>query len=127
MNYSIRQVAEKTNLTPHTLRYYDKEGLLPFLSRSENGIRKFSESDLEWLGLICCLKNTGMSIREIKVFVELSLQGDETLKARCDMLLQHKRSVEEQIRTMEIHLQKVTYKIEHFNAKYREYLKRARK
>ncbi len=127
MNYSIRQVAEKTNLTPHTLRYYDKEGLLPFLSRSENGIRKFSESDLEWLGLICCLKNTGMSIREIKVFVELSLQGDETLKARCDMLVQHKRSVEEQIRTMEIHLQKVTYKIEHFNAKYREYQKRARK
>ncbi len=127
MNYSIRQVAEKTNLTPHTLRYYDKEGLLPFLNRSENGIRKFSESDLEWLGLICCLKNTGMSIKEIKVFVELSLQGDETLKARCDMLVQHKRSVEEQIRTMEIHLQKVTYKIEHFNAKYREYQKRARK
>ncbi len=127
MNYSIKQVAEKTNLTTHTLRYYDKEGLLPFLNRSESGTRKFSDNDLEWLSLICCLKNTGMHIREIKAFVELSMQGDETLKTRCDMLAVHKENVQEQIRTMESYLKKVTHKIELFNAKYEEYSKRRKK
>ena len=121
MTYSIKQIAELTNLTPYTLRYYDKEGLLPFIGRSDTGMRRFSEGDLEWLGLVCCLKNTGMSIREIKRFVELSMQGDETLKTRCDMLVEHKKNVEDEISKMEKHLAKVTCKIAVYNAKYAEY------
>ncbi|MHB8061910.1 MAG: MerR family transcriptional regulator [Ruminiclostridium sp.] len=69
MNYSIKQISEKTNLKEYVLRYYEKEGLLPFVKQSDNGIRRYSEEDLEWLGLICCLKNTGMSIKQIKGFV----------------------------------------------------------
>ena len=121
MNYSIKQVSEKTNLKPYVLRYYEKEGLLPFVSRSESGIRRYSEYDLEWIGLICCLKNTGMSIKQIKDFVELSLQGNETLKKRCDLLIEHKRNVEEQIQEMQIHLQKVACKINYFTAQYENY------
>ena len=121
MNYSIKQVSEKTNLKPYVLRYYEKEGLLPSVSRSESGIRRYSEYDLEWIGLICCLKNTGMSIKQIKDFVELSLQGDETLKKRCDLLIEHKRNVEEQIQEMQIHLQKVACKINYFTAQYENY------
>lgn len=121
MNYSIKQVSERTHLPTHTLRYYEKEGLLPFVKRSKSGMRRFSEDDLEWLGLICCLKSTGMSIKQIKEFVELSVQGEGTLKQRCDMLVQHKKCVQEQIKTMEKHLQKVTRKIEHFTAQFEEY------
>jgi len=121
MDYSIKQVSEQTNLKPHVLRYYEKEGLLPFVSRSESGIRRYSEYDLEWIGLICCLKNTGMSIKQIKDFVILSLQGNETLKQRCDLLIEHKRNVEEQIQEMKTHLQKVAWKISYFTDQYEKY------
>ena len=121
MEYSIKQVSEKTSLKPHVLRYYEKEGLLPLIGRSESGIRRYSEDDLEWIGLICCLKNTGMSIKQIKDFVELSVQGNETLKQRCDMLIEHKKNVEEQIGEMQIHLQKVACKINYFTAQCEKY------
>ncbi len=124
MDYSINQVSKKTQLPPYTLRYYEKEGLLPFVKRSQGGIRRFSEDDLEWLGLICCLKSTGMSIRQIKEFVELSMLGGETLKQRCEMLEEHKKCVEEQLEVMEKHLQKVTKKIECFTAQYEEYCRK---
>lgn len=122
MMYSIKQVSEKTKLKAHVLRYYEKEGLLPCVERTPSGIRRYSEDDLEWLGLINCLKNTGMSIKQIKAFVELSMQGEETLKARCDMLVEHKKSVEQEMLEMQKHLEKVAHKIEHFTAQYEKHL-----
>lgn len=121
--YSIKQVSDKTSLPTHTLRYYEKEGLLPNINRSEGGSRRFSEDDLEALELICCLKSTGMSIRKIKEFVELSAQGRQTLNQRCGILFEHKRAVEEQIKAMEKHLAKVNCKIECFTAQYDDYQK----
>jgi DNA-binding transcriptional MerR regulator len=103
------------------LRYYENEGLLPSIARSRNGIRRYSDNDLEWLGLICCLKNTGMSIKQIKNFVELSQDGDGTLKERCDLLREHKKTVEAQIQEMQKHLLKVTKKIERFTREYERY------
>ena len=122
MDYTIKQVSEKTKLKAHVLRYYEKEGLLPFIGRSDSGIRHYSEEDLEWLGLICCLKNTGMSIKQIKNFVELSMQGGETLKQRCEMLIEHKKAVEAQIEEMQKHLCKVDYKITYFTEQYERYM-----
>jgi DNA-binding transcriptional MerR regulator len=115
-------VSEKTALAPHVLRYYENEGLLPSIARSRNGIRRYSENDLEWIGLICCLKNTGMSIKQIKLFVELSVEGDKTLKRRVDMLREHKKNVEAQIGEMQKHLLKVTHKIEKFSSQYEKYI-----
>jgi DNA-binding transcriptional MerR regulator len=120
-SFTIKQVSEKTSLPPHVLRYYENEGLLPSVARSRNGIRRYSENDLEWLGLICCLKNTGMSIKQIKNFVELSMEGDGTLRERCDLLREHKENVEIQIREMQKHLEKVTKKIDHFTRQYEKY------
>lgn len=122
MTYSIKQVSEKTNLSTHTLRYYEKEGLLPLVHRSESGLRRFSDEDLEWLGLVCCLKSTGMPIRQIRTFVELSKQGNETLPQRCEILKQHKANVEEQIRVMKKHLEKVICKMDCFTAQYEKYI-----
>jgi DNA-binding transcriptional MerR regulator len=124
--YTIKQVSEKISLAPHVLRYYEHEGLLPSVGRSRSGIRRYSEHDLEWLGLICCLKNTGMSIKQIKNFVELSMEGDKTLKQRCELLREHKKTVEDQIQEIQKHLQKVTHKIEKFTTQYKEYTARTK-
>lgn len=121
MGYTIKQVAEKTQLSAHVLRYYEKEGLLAHVNRSQSGIRHYTEDDLEWLGLICCLKNTGMSIKQIKAFVDLSAQGKKTLKQRCDMLREHKCAVEAQIQQMNLHLDKVSHKIACFSEQYEQY------
>jgi DNA-binding transcriptional MerR regulator len=84
-------------------------------------IRQYSDSDLDWIGLICCLKNTGMSIRQIRDFVTLSQQGPETLRTRCEMLQKHKCDVQRNIEEMNRHLEKVTHKIEYFTRQYEAY------
>ncbi|MDR2418994.1 MAG: MerR family transcriptional regulator [Treponema sp.] len=94
--------------------------MLPSIARSRAGIRRYSEQDLEWLGLICCLKNTGMSIKQIKHFVALSQEGDSTLKQRGALLQEHKKEVENQIEAMQRYLQKVTHKIEYFTEQYKK-------
>ena len=65
MTYTVGEIAKKLNVAPSTLRYYDKEGLLPFVERSVGGIRVFHDEDMDWLELIECMKHTGMPIKEI--------------------------------------------------------------
>ncbi len=84
--YSIGQVAQMYGLAPSALRYYDKEGLLPFVERTEGGARLFKEEDLEWLTIIECLKNTGMPIKMIKQFIDWCLEGDPTIERRLAWL-----------------------------------------
>lgn len=79
MNYTIKKVSEMTGLSIPTIRYYDKEGLLPDLQRKESGYRVFSDQDLEAIGLIACFKESGLTIREIRHFISLVRQGDITL------------------------------------------------
>ena len=95
MEYTVKQISEKTNLKPYVLRYYEKEGLLPHVRRTQGGVRRYTDEDLEWISLICCLKNTGMSIKQIREFVRLSMQGPKTLSRRCELLEKHKRDVSE--------------------------------
>ena len=122
MGYTVKEISELTNLKPHVLRYYENEGLLPHIKRTKGGIRHYTDKDLEWLGLICCMKNTGMSIKQIRDFVSLSLRGPETLQKRCEMLKTHKADVEAKIAEMHSHLETVTHKIEYFTHRYEEYM-----
>ena len=82
MNYTIKQVSEMTGLSIPTIRYYDKEGLLPDLQRKESGYRVFSDRDLEAIDLIECFKESGLTIREIRHFMSLVREGDVTLEER---------------------------------------------
>lgn len=66
MLYTVSEMAKRLGVAPSTLRYYDKEGLLPFIERSDGGIRMFKDTDFEWLSIIECLKKTGMPIKELK-------------------------------------------------------------
>ena len=120
MGYSIAEVAEKTNLTAHTLRYYEKEGLLPFVDRSDSGNRDFKTKDLEWLELICCLKNTGMPIKKIKEYIGLCLKGDDTIDVRRQIFIKHREDVIEQIAELNKNLDKINGKINYYDGAYKK-------
>ncbi|MBV7509366.1 MerR family transcriptional regulator [Bacillus sp. sid0103] len=111
--YTISEVAKELNLTVYTLRYYDKEGLMPFVERTSNGTRRFKESDIGALKVIECLKSTGMPIKEIKNFFDWCSDGDSTLQQRYDMFMERKAIVEAQIeelkKTMEVIEHKCRY------------------
>ncbi len=119
--YSIQDVSKKTGLTAHTLRYYEKEGLISGVERSQGGFRQYTDEDLERLGLICCLKNTGMSIQEIARFVQLTHEGDHTLQERVELLRAHREQVLKRMAEMQKHLDKVTWKLNFFSEKLRAY------
>ncbi|QAY66508.1 MerR family transcriptional regulator [Paenibacillus protaetiae] len=111
MNYTINEAAQKFGLSAHTLRYYDKEGLLPFVSRSHSGNRTFTDSDLEWIALICCLKNTGMPIKEIKQYVDWCRQGSATIDVRKALFVAHRQAVLRQIEELNNNLELIDAKI----------------
>ena len=119
--YSIQDVSKKTGLTAHTLRYYEKEGLISGVERSQGGFRQYTDEDLERLGLICCLKNTGMSIQEIARFVQLTHEGDHTLEERVELLRAHREQVLARMAEMQKYLEKVTWKLNFFTEKLRAY------
>ena len=119
--YTIQEVSKKTGLTAHTLRYYEKEGLLSGVERTQGGFRQYTDEDLERLGLICCLKNTGMSIQEIARFVQLTREGDHTLKERVELLREHRERVLARMEEMQKYLEKVTWKLNFFTEKLNAY------
>ena len=119
--YSIHEVCERTGLTAHTLRYYEKEKLLPNVNRSAGGFRQYSDEDLEALGMICCLKNTGMSLQNISRFMALTREGDQTLRERCELLKKHRDTVLVRMEEMQKHLEKVTCKVNYFTDRQTEY------
>ena len=97
MLYTVGEMAKKLGVAPSTLRYYDQEGLLPFVERSSGGIRVFKDSDYEWLQVIGCLKKTGMQLKDIKLFIEMAMQGDETIEPRLALITKQKAAVQAQI------------------------------
>lgn len=111
MSYTIGQVAKKMGLTAHTLRYYDKEGLLPFVHKSSSGQRVFSEEDLDWLVIIDCLKGTGMQLKDIKQYIDWCQEGDSTLRQRLDMFKSQKAKLEQQMTQLQQYMEKINYKI----------------
>ena len=110
MFYTISQLAEKLSVSAHTLRFYEKEGLLPSIQRDQSGNRLFSQADAEWLELLRCLKNTGMPLKEIKQFVEWLEQGDRSIKQRLALFQAQVEKVEQQIAELQRHLEILKYK-----------------
>ncbi|MGN0799218.1 MAG: MerR family transcriptional regulator [Christensenellales bacterium] len=110
MFYTVGEMAKRLGVPPSTLRYYDKEGLLPFVERSSSGIRMFKDADFEWLQVISCLKKTGMQLADIKRFVEMAMQGDATIDARLALILQQKQAVQRQIDALNDTLKTLEFK-----------------
>lgn len=114
MEYNIKQASEATGLSIYTLRYYDKEGLLPQIKRTPGGIRRFSDNDIAWIKLICCLKSSGMPISKIKEFMNLCLMGNSSCEERRKILVEHKKHIEDQLSKLNENLDIVNHKIDHY-------------
>ena len=110
IHYTIGEMAELLGVATSTLRYYDKEGLLPFVERTAGGIRRFKESDLEWLVTIEHLKKTGMSIRDIRIFIDWCMEGDGTIACRLDLIDRQRAAVQQQIAQLQDTLKILDYK-----------------
>lgn len=84
--YTMKQVCEETNMTYQALKYYCNEGLIPNVKRDGNNRRIFDERDVKWIKDLVCLKKCGMSIQEMKIYLDLCLQGESTIPKRQEML-----------------------------------------
>ena len=116
MQYTIREVAQRTGLTASALRYYEREGLLCAVQRNGGGRRVYNEQDMDWLGIITCLKNTGMPITEIRRFVALCGQGDSTLAERYRIVLLHRQATQARIEALQKELAHINYKVAYYRA-----------
>lgn len=97
MVYTVGEMAKLLGVPASTLRYYDKEGLLPFVERSSGGMRMFQEKDYEWLQIIECLKKTGMPLKDIRTYIDLSMRGDATIAARLELVQRQREAVRTQV------------------------------
>lgn len=114
MNYSTKEVTQKSGLSMHTLRYYEKQRLLPPIQRDLNGTREYSDADLEWFILIRCMRAAGMSIEYIRNYIDLCKQGPSTISERKDIILLQKKILEEQKRKVEENLRMIELKIKYY-------------
>lgn len=111
MLYTVGEMAKVSGIPASTLRYYDKEGLLPFVERSSGGIRMFTDKDYEWLKVIECLKQSGLSIKEIKKFIDMAMKGDKaSLINRLTLFQSRRDAVKKQIEKMQETLDLLEFK-----------------
>ena len=110
---NIRAFAERTGLSAHTLRYYEKIGLMPQVKRSRSGQRRYSDEDAARVSLVQCFKATGMPLKEVQRFAQLERRGDATLRERLELLRAHEHSVQAQRAELERQHAKLRRKIAH--------------
>lgn len=115
MFYTIGEMAKIVNVPPSTLRYYDKEGLLPFVERTEGGIRMFKESDYEGLCIINCLKNSGMPLKNIKNFMQMVSQGDASIESRLELIEKQRTRVLQDLEKIQQLLKILDYKVWYYS------------
>lgn len=110
MLYTVGEMARILGIPASTLRYYDQEGLLPFVERSSSGMRMFKDSDYEWLRIIECLKKTGMQLKDIRTFIHMAMQGDETIEARLTLIRSQRAAVEKRMAELTETLEALDFK-----------------
>ena len=116
MSYSIGEVAAKLGLTKDGLRYYEKEGLLPPIARNESGHRAFSESDIDWIYFIKCLRDMDVPINKIKRYVSLIMEsGGDSIPERCSMLKEQEIIIKDKIKASQNLLLLIEKKLEFYN------------
>ncbi len=91
---NISEAATKVGLTPVTLRYYERIGLIPAVKRKNGGIRDYQEADLQWIEFIKCMKSAGLSIESLIEYTSLYIQGDATSEARKNILIEERESLQ---------------------------------
>ncbi len=116
---TISEVSKKYGLTPDTLRYYERIGVIPTVRRGSNGLRDYSEEDCGWVEHVKCMRSAGLPIETIIEYVRLMQEGDSTIPARRQLLLEQRKHLEAQLEVIRDTMERLDYKI----ARYDEAMK----
>ena len=108
--YTIKEVAQKTDVSEHTLRFWAKSGFFPFLKRNQNNIRLFSEDDIAWVKIVKCLRSVGTENKAIKRYIDLCIMGDSTIPERYKIIQETKQKAKQQMRELKKQLDMLDYK-----------------
>ena len=108
---TIKEVCSRFNVSPDTLRYYERIGVIPEVSRTAGGIRDYNEEDIKWVETATCFRSAGMPIELLIDYVRLFREGDHTIQARCDLLKEAKERILAERKKFDIALEKMDYKI----------------
>ncbi|MGF7067223.1 DNA-binding transcriptional MerR regulator [Priestia megaterium] len=112
--FSIQQIASMTGLSTHTLRYYEKIGLIKNVQRAQTGYRQYTDFDLAWIQFLIRLRVTGMPMLKMKQFSDLRQKGESTITARKELLEEHYKDVLGKIEELELNSHKIEEKIAHY-------------
>ena len=110
----IAEVSEKLDVSQDTLRYYERIGLIPGVNRKKSGIRDYTEEDCRWVEFIKCMRNAGLPIEVLIDYVKLFQQGDKTIEARKELLIEQRRQLLEKMEDMKKTIERLDYKIERY-------------
>ena len=108
---NISQVSQKYGISIDTLRYYEKEGLLPRVHRNESGIRDYTEQDCGWVEFIKCMRSAGLSIDTLREYITLYFKGNHTLQKRKNLLIAERDKLQARLKEMQATLERLNYKI----------------
>ncbi len=111
---TIKEVSEKFDITQDTLRYYERVGMIPKVNRTSSGIRDYNEADLGWVELAKCMRSAGLAVEVLIEYVRLCQEGDTTMQARMDLLVEQRVTLLEQKRKIDESLERLDYKIEKY-------------
>ena len=111
---TIKEVSEKYDISSDTLRYYERIGMIPEVTRTARGIRDYQESDLSWVELVICMRKAGVSVESLIEYVKMCMQGDTTFSARLHLLQEEKEKLEEQRSQLETAMKRLDYKISRY-------------
>lgn len=108
---TIKEVSEKYGLSQDTLRYYEKIGVIPPVTRTSGGIRNYSEKDIAWVENAVCMRNAGLPVEVIAEYCRLFSMGDSTIGARLELLTEQRKKLIEQKEQLEAEISRLDYKI----------------
>ncbi|MBC1423411.1 MerR family transcriptional regulator [Listeria seeligeri] len=112
---NIKEASEKTGVSADTIRYYERIGLIPRVSRNENGVRKFDDEDLRWIDFSRQMRRAGISIEALIDYLSLFREGEKTLEPRMELLKEQRAELKERIDMMQEVLERLDFKIENYD------------
>ena len=116
---TIKEVCAQYDITPDTIRYYERVGVIPAVNRTKGGIRDFSEEDIKWVKNAICMRNAGLPVEMLIEYVRLFQEGDSTFQARRDLLVEARAEIQKQLDETQETMNLINYKI----SRYEEALK----
>lgn len=111
---TIKEVSERFNISQDTLRYYERIGMIPAVTRTSGGIRDYREADVNWVSLAVCMRSAGLRVESIIEYVRLYQEGDKTIPARLQLLAEQHEKLLEQKKQINETLERLEYKISRY-------------